>query len=402
MLKIGCSGRSPSLEAPPTMNIKFLRNLDRWLGRPLLMVLAPVMWLVSPAPSGNPAETGRCTFLKLKGGGSLIVAMPALLGIRQKFPRMRFVLVCTPETQVYAELIGIFDEYSLIDDASPLSLFTSALKALAGCFRADIAIDLEPNSLLAAVFTVLTAARCRLGLVKPEESWRKAAYTQALPFNVLEPIYNYYDQIAGALGASPAPVLESRAQFMKQIKNVAAETEDNPHYVGLAPFTSDFARERMMPDEIWIDLLREADIKNARFMIFGSSKNQKAGDIFSAKLKQKFPAADVANACGRYNLAESASEIARVDAFWAVDSGLLHIARLIGVPCRSFWGPTDPRQRLRPILGLQEITIYRGFACSPCLHLPGGPLCGGNNLCMKTMADPLPNLVPPWARKLSR
>jgi ADP-heptose:LPS heptosyltransferase len=87
------------------------------------------------------------------------------------------------------------------------------------------------------------------------------------------------------------------------------------------------------------------------------------------------------------------------DEIWAVDSGLLHIARLLGIASRSFWGPTMPSQRLRPIEGLREQVRYRPFICSPCVQAAGRPPCGGYNLCMISMAEESPDLLPSWNQK---
>ena len=44
-------------------------------------------------------------------------------------------------------------------------------------------------------------------------------------------------------------------------------------------------------------------------------------------------------------LQESLGELAGASGFWGVDSALLHYARILGVRCVSYWGPTDPRTR---------------------------------------------------------
>ncbi|MFY9288863.1 MAG: glycosyltransferase family 9 protein [Alphaproteobacteria bacterium] len=380
------------------MNINFLRRLDRWLGPLLLSIIGPLGWLISallPGQHAGPATAQRLVFLKLKGGGSLIIALPALLAMRRAAANAEFILVCTPETKVYAELTGVFDRYCLIEDKSALSLSMSALKALATSFRADICVDLEPNSILAAVFNVLTLAKRRFGFVKLEERYRRVAYTDAVSFNVFAPIYVYYDQLAELFGAEPVTLSECREQLRRVIPTKTKE--GTLKTIGLAPFTSDFARERMMPDGIWSGLLKNyLGSAPARLLVIGSANNEAMGKSFTATLQKDFPGFEINNLCGNMSLSEAAAIMASVDEIWAVDSGLLHIARLLAPKCRSYWGPSSPAQRLRPIGGLEEETIYRQFACSPCVHAAGPPPCEGNNLCMKTMLDPSPNLAPVW------
>jgi ADP-heptose:LPS heptosyltransferase len=94
-------------------------------------------------------------------------------------------------------------------------------------------------------------------------------------------------------------------------------------------------------------------------------------------------------------LAESLSELARASEFWGVDSALLHYARILGVRSLSYWGPTDPRTRLKPVAGLEEEIEYRKIPCSPCIHLAEEAPCGGNNLCIKNLFKP-PGDEPEW------
>lgn len=368
--------------------------LDRLVSPALLIVLAPFAAFIAALYPAR-LQDKRCVFLKLKGGGSLIIALPALLAIRRAMPDKKFILVCTDDTRIYAELTGIFDEYSIIRDKNLLTLLITGLLALKSAFRSCVCVDLEPSSLLAEVFCMLTVSRQRIGFVKPENPQRAKSYTDAIAFNVMAPVYQHYEQIAELLHAPRFGIDECHAHFDKNI--FMSPPKNDITTIGIAAYTSDFAPERMMPIETWVQmLLSELDPrKSYQFLLFGSLKNKQQADQFMASASPYFPLAHFSNICGTYSLAQAAGYLRNVDQFWCVDSGLLHIARLLKVPCRSFWGPTHPRHRLQPIDGLEEKTFYQGFSCSPCVHLASPP-CGGNNLCMKTMAEPNPNRSPVW------
>jgi ADP-heptose:LPS heptosyltransferase len=180
----------------------------------------------------------------------------------------------------------------------------------------------------------------------------------------------------------------------------AMAAERSIRTVGIAPYTSDFAPERMMPEDVWIEVLRQeiAHDEPCRVYLFGSLKTKGQADHFIDTASRYFIRADFINLSGVCSLAEAAGTLKSLDQFWSVDSGLLHIARLLRVPCRSFWGPTNPLQRLRLIDGLNEKVFYKNFSCSPCVHLSSPP-CAGNNLCMKTMAEDNPDRNPEWPTK---
>jgi ADP-heptose:LPS heptosyltransferase len=74
--------------------------------------------------------------------------------------------------------------------------------------------------------------------------------------------------------------------------------------------------------------------------------------------------------------------------FWGIDSSLLHQARVTGLRCLSFWGPTDPATRLRTTWDVDEKVVYRKIACSPCVHTSEEPPCRGDNRCIKGLFDP--------------
>lgn len=71
-----------------------------------------------------------------------------------------------------------------------------------------------------------------------------------------------------------------------------------------------------------------------------------------------------------------------------IDSGPLHIARRLGLPTISIWGPTDPAHYLSvpPEEKDRHLIHYLRLPCSPCVHRHVNLPCGGNNLCMKNIS----------------
>jgi len=381
------------------MRLSLLRVIDQWAGGFLLYLLVWPTRMVEIFAPPHPEPKPRYVFLKLKGGGSLMIAMPALLGLRRKYPGVEFVLVCAREAKIYADLTGVFDRMVIIDDASLFSLLISGLRAMRDCFRVDLCIDLEPNSLLAAVFTMLSCAGQRIGLVKPEHPARAYAYTDALSFNAISPIYIYYDRICEILKGTPASAPECRAAIQSLLPPPAL-IKNQTKTIGVAAFTSDFARERMMPPETWARLLyKKYSETPLRLLIFGSARNTEAAINLAQTLRDRMPAVEIINLANTGTLAQAAAQLLQCDDIWAVDSGLLHIARLLGLTSHSFWGPTMPTQRLRPIEGLVEEIVYRPFLCSPCIQASIVPPCGGQNLCMISMAEESPDLQPSWVKR---
>ena len=68
-----------------------------------------------------------------------------------------------------------------------------------------------------------------------------------------------------------------------------------------------------------------------------------------------------------------------------IDSGPLHIARKLGLPTVSIWGPTNPASYMKIPVAEENRHLfhYNKVACSPCVHHHEQLPCGGNNFCMK-------------------
>jgi len=115
-----------------------------------------------------------------------------------------------------------------------------------------------------------------------------------------------------------------------------------------------------------------------------------AGDRVIDMLRGEFPALQFHNACGETTLRESVQALFDSAEFWGIDSSLLHLARIAGLRCVSYWGPTDPATRLRDSWAVDETTHYRKIACSPCVHTSEEPPCRGDNRCIQgLLGDPM-------------
>jgi len=78
----------------------------------------------------------------------------------------------------------------------------------------------------------------------------------------------------------------------------------------------------------------------------------------------------VYNACGKFNLHESADLVKRSNLVITHDTGLMHIAAAFGKPVISIWGNTIPGFGMYPYYGNkqvpQRIFEVEGLSCRPC------------------------------------
>jgi hypothetical protein len=156
---------APPVPADTRGDIQSKIALDRYLGGALIFILNPVARLFGYLLSRDHALAvrGDILVIKMLGGGSLVMAFPALFGIRRAHPGVKMRLLTTNAVRPFAETLGLFDEILALDDRSFIRLVASSLHCLRRCIGTDTVIDLEIYSYLSTVLSIFTLARNRLG-----------------------------------------------------------------------------------------------------------------------------------------------------------------------------------------------------------------------------------------------
>jgi ADP-heptose:LPS heptosyltransferase len=368
------------------MKINVIKLIDYYLGNFLIVVLKPFVFFLGKILQRDHSLEVRknITIVKLLGGGSLVIAFPALLGLRKKYPNLSINLVTTKNVTPFARSLNIFDNYFEIDYSNVFKLLLTSVIAYIRALGNDTIIDLEVHSRLSTVFSVLTATRNRVGFYLQEAFWRRRIYTHMIFFNTFSGSYEFYDKIVQLFSASPCSIEECKEHLLRFLP----KTEKSEKYrICIGHGCSDLSKERMLNIENWEKVFRSRVEKsfNGEIVFLGVNKDRDLASRIIAKLSPDFKNAEFVNLCGKTNLNESLSILSSCDEFWGIDSSLNHYARIFGLKCISFWGPTDPKSYLRPIPGLQEEIIYSKIPCSPCIHVTETPPCRGDNICIQNL-----------------
>ena len=371
-------------------NVKTKVILDYYFGNCLLWLLKPFVSLLNALRRTDHSiePRGKIVYLKLLGGGSLVIALPSLLGLRRRFPHIPLHLVTTSAVAPFAELLGVFDRIIMIDDKSFFALILSSLKAFVRCFGADAVVDLEVYSRLTTVFSLLTCARNRIGFFLDDFSWRKNFNTHLVYFNRHGPVFHFYEQIVRWIGATSAPMADCQRHVMDRLPAPRAR-ENVIHRIAVGHACSNLSYERILKPRQWLAFFKErvSPDREIELMFLGVASDRAAADSIIQTLVPHFPCARFLNLCGELKLKESIAELRTADDCFGIDSSIMHFARLLGIKSVSFWGPTSPANLLKPIPGLEEEIFYENIPCSPCIHVAEIPPCNGNNLCMDKIFD---------------
>jgi ADP-heptose:LPS heptosyltransferase len=391
------------------MNLRAKLFLDHYFGGFLHLVLRVPTILLGKVLRRNHdlAACSEIAILKLLGGGSLVIAYPALLALRRLPQLKKLTLITSPSIAPFGTLLGIFDEIIIIrDDHGLFTLGVDSLKAFWKLFGHDAVIDLEIHSRLTTVFALLTGARNRLGFFTDISYWRRHLNTHLLFCNITNGIYNFYDQLAAIFGTTAVEGVECEREFRSKL----GEWEfagSSIFRLAIAPACSGLSRERMLWREDWVGIVEKRLARldpNARveMHLLGAPSDKGELDQIGALLENQFGGrAKIFNHAGKTKLRESVQIVAAMDEVLCIDSALLHFSRLVSRRTVSFWGPTDPGTLVRPNAhGLDEIHYVR-ISCSPCVHHSHQAPCKGQNICMRLAVDPTAPIPhnQPWVLK---
>jgi ADP-heptose:LPS heptosyltransferase len=377
------------------MDLKRKQLLDRLLGRLFMLWLRPTVQILGFILRRDHTLELRdkMAVIKMMGGGSLIIAYPALLALRKRYPHVRFIFIGTPAVRPFAELLSLFDEiHDIVDDRGLWKLIASAVSTLIRCAKADTIIDLEIYSRLTTIFSALTLARNRIGFYLDVAFWREGITSHLFYFNRSTSMPLYYEQVARSLDAPALSMAEARTHFLAA-NRFSRQEQPHPgrHRLGLGVLCSEIAHERQLTPEQWATLLRRKfAIERLELNLFGSRSEMNQMRSVEQQLRQHLPGVTINNFCGQLSLHDSAAILTELDEFWSIDTGLLHIARLIGLPVTSFWGPTSPDRLILRTPDVREVVFYHKIHCSPCVHNAEQPPCRGHNICMQQHTQVMP------------
>jgi ADP-heptose:LPS heptosyltransferase len=395
------------------MNIQFYKILDKYLGGFCLFLgssfknFITFLGLNKFIPFKN-----KILIIKILGGGSLVISMPMILALKHKYPNAHLILLCSSSVKRYAELFNAFDCIYEIKDRNFMTLILSTISVFPRLLFCKISIDLEVHSRLSAFLCIISFSKLSIGYWTEELKSKYRIYNISIYFNKYAPVYLFYDYIAKILFAPVFSFKDTKSSMLKSIFDSSHSIEtcglSSYEYISVAPFCSSFGKERELTSLQWVNFFHHQIYTNGvtcrTFVFFGVINDYSFAEIIIKELKINFPNLLFLNICGNFSLTNSVQILNKSIEVWCVDSGLLHVSRLIGVLSKSVWGPTDPATRLRPS-PTKEIVYYLKLACSPCIHVADSAPCFGNNMCIKLQWENQNSsnneVGPPWTPVLS-
>ena len=155
-----------------------------------------------------------------------------------------------------------------------------------------------------------------------------------------------------------APRLRVDAENQQRVLQSLNLHRDKPA-VALMP-GAEYGPAKQWPLEHFATLARELVSMGKQVWIFGSNKDQAAGEA----IVQQASLPNVLNLCGRTQLVDVMDLLALCEAAVSNDSGLMHIAAALDIPTITLYGSSSPEHT--PPLSDKAQVVYLALECSPC------------------------------------
>lgn len=299
--------------------------------------------------------------------GDAVMSLPALRALRTRFPNAQITVLARPS------VAPLYEGERSINGVIPLAGAAGARDwatkwQLGNRLRRehfDLAV-LLPNSFESAAIVRLSGARRRVGYAR---DGRSALLTDAvavpLPGEIPRHECYYYLELlrrAGLMEPGPMPVVteilldgldaaRARGAALFAARGIAGRV------IGVNPGAAYGSAKRWLPERFAAAARELAIREGASIVVFGAAGERDLCDR-------------VAAACGGHNFAGATALREFIDLSAAChlclanDSGAMHIAAALGVPCVTVFGPTD--ETATGPVGASAVLVRQPVDCAPC------------------------------------
>ncbi|GAA4447707.1 glycosyltransferase family 9 protein [Nibrella saemangeumensis] len=295
----------------------------------------------------------RFLILRFSSIGDIVLTTPVIRCLKQQYPGAE-VHFCTKET--YRSIVA---DNPYIDKQFYLG---KSLNELIGQLRAekyDYIIDLHNNLRTRLIkLSLLGVKACTFEKL----NWEKWLYVQ-LKINTLPNVHivDRYMATVQPLGVrNDGKGLDYFIPYKDIVEQDWLPRTHQPGYVAYAIGGQHNTKKLPLPR--MIELCRKI---NYPVVLLGGKEDAENGDAIERALGSQ----RIYNACGKYNLNQSASLLQQSKVVFSHDTGLMHIAAALKKKIYSLWGNTTPLFGMYPYKTSYVILENNALSCRPCSKL---------------------------------
>jgi ADP-heptose:LPS heptosyltransferase len=314
-----------------TRGNKTLKNLDRYLGIPLL-VTASLM----PKRTLAPHTARRIGLMKTAAVGDTLLLAGLIEDVGRTYPNANVILITGADNFDAAKLLsGRIAEHVVVSPRHPFGAIAAIRRA-----RLDVIVDFGSWPRFDALLAASSGAKLRIGFKTPGQ-FRHFGFDRVVAHTVVHERDNYVRLLA-ELGVHPETPARIEPPHV-----LGFDRFPSSPYVIFHPWSGGYMHQvKEWPTDRWVALATWARSLDWTVVLTATKGESAATAALATTLRPS--GAKVFDAAGRYTLAELADVIAGSRAVITVNTGVAHLAGLIGARTVSLEGPTPP-SRWRPL-----------------------------------------------------
>ncbi|MBI4335281.1 MAG: lipopolysaccharide heptosyltransferase II, partial [Candidatus Omnitrophica bacterium] len=331
-------------------------------------------------------ERRNILIIKLSAIGDVILSIPSIRAIREKFPGANIKVLVGVKSRNSLKGCPYVNDLVVCDfDGKDRGLLGFVrLAAELRRYDFDIVVDLQ-NNRKSHLLAFLSFAKLRFGYSNSKLGFllNRGIKDARRPIGPVE----HQFRVLGMLGIEADLGRDTRAARLELWPSKEDESYISDflssHWVGQGQM---LVGVNMGASERWAT--KRWPINNIAKLCDELSKQLGArvvitglrGDINAARRLSSLTRSRPIIACGKTNITQLAALVRRCRVFVSGDSAPLHVATAVGVPFVALFGPTDPRRHL---VSLENgVVINKDLRCAPCYK----PRCILNYRCMKRIS----------------
>jgi heptosyltransferase-3 len=271
--------------------------------------------------------------------GDTLLTCGAAMDLRRAFPDARMIYFShTGAPCAAAKLIPGIDEIQPIEILKPFRTLRTLRKS-----KLDVLIDFTQWQRVTAFYTGLSGARYRLGF-RSLRQYRHWLYDEAVPHSADIHEAENYRSLVRALG------IKATNQPALNVSTSGPLTETS-HIIFHPWATGDRAFLREWHSKNWVELAKRLASRETVFLITGSETESSRSHDLASRLMRAGLSAEAYT--GNSDLFDLSRRIQRSELVVSVNTGIMHLAALLGARTISLngptathrWGPVGPNSR---------------------------------------------------------
>ncbi len=386
------------------MNIKFQRAVDRFVGVPICALLSLVEHLRNVlGVTAPPSPPHRILVILLSEMGSLVLAHPMFMRLRQQYPDASLHVMLFGKNREVLDLLGVIPEANVlaINDRSLMGFAMDSLSAIRRmrALKFDVVIDCELFSRVSSIFSYLSGAPIHVGFHRhtQEGLYRGSFINRPVLYNPYRHMSQQFLTMAATIESLSVPTVKGTPatgvidpppalNFAKEeLQQVAAQLHTDFPAIKEKKMVLVYPGGGILPIRAWplesyLQLCTSLLDDGYAIGVIGLKEDKPIGQAVVAHCRSPY----CVDLTGYTRSVRHLLAIFNHAALLITnDGGPGQFAALTPVPSLVFFGPETPLL-YSPLAGNIHC-FYSSWPCSPCLtaYNHRASPCDGDNQCLK-------------------